>query len=334
MATEAGVNRIAGKTCQPFPTTEQVAGHRITALCWHEPTSLMLIGTEKGLTIHDAATGQTREMTSADGLAPSSIDAIVSVATSADRRADALHDGARDDAVPDIELVQMRHGGEQRLDVFVVDAVPGVHADAERMRVLRALRQTVEFGGLVGRGNGVGERTGMELDELRAALFGAVDLREIGRDEEADGDPGILQDGHPLHELVEARDGIETALGRELLTFLRHQAAALRTHQRARDAHHLFGQSHFHVEAESRLRKRDHVRVLDVAAVFAKVGGDAVRSGGHAELRGFERRRLGGEPGLTDRRHVVDIDTEFQSSGHIQILLNQKKRKKKSNLVM
>ena len=47
VATEAGVNRIAGKTCQPFPTTEQVAGHRITALCWHEPTSLMLIGTEK-----------------------------------------------------------------------------------------------------------------------------------------------------------------------------------------------------------------------------------------------------------------------------------------------
>ena len=156
----------------------------------------------------------------------------------------------------------------------------------------------------------------MELDELRAALSGAVDLREIWRNEEADGDPRALQHGHPAHELVNAGDGVEAAFGRELLTLLRHQAAAPRTHQRARDADHLFSQGHFHVEAEPRLRKRDHVVVLDVAAVFAEVGGDAVRSGGHAELRGFERGRLGCEAGLADRRDVVDIDTEFQGSGH------------------
>jgi hypothetical protein len=75
-------------------------------------------------------------------------------------------------------------------------------------------------------------------------------------------------------------------------------------------------QSHFHIEAETRLRKRDHIVVLDVAAVFTEVSGNAVRSCGHAELRGVERGRLGCEAGLTDRRDVVDIDTEFQSSGH------------------
>jgi hypothetical protein len=65
-----------------------------------------------------------------------------------------------------------------------------------------------------------------------------------------------------------------------------------------------------------------------VAAVFAKVGGDTVRSGGHAELRGFERGRLGGETGLTDRRDVVDIDTKFQCSVHSAI------SKKNSNLIL
>ena len=85
VATEAGVNRIAGKTCQPFPTTEQVAGQRITALYWHEPSGQMFIGTEKGLTTYDPATGRTRELTAADGLVASSIDHITPVRTTVAR---------------------------------------------------------------------------------------------------------------------------------------------------------------------------------------------------------------------------------------------------------
>lgn len=77
VATEAGVNRIAGNVCQPFPLTEQVAGHRITALYWHEPSDQMLIGTENGLTIYNPKSGTTRQLTDKEGLAPSSINAIV-----------------------------------------------------------------------------------------------------------------------------------------------------------------------------------------------------------------------------------------------------------------
>lgn len=109
VATEAGVNRIAGKTCQPFPTTEQVAGHRITALYWHEPTGQMLIGSEKGLTIHDPATGTTQDLTMADGLAPSSIDGIVAAGSKAGQSAKA---GAVDG---DIWLVY-GNGQVQRFD--------------------------------------------------------------------------------------------------------------------------------------------------------------------------------------------------------------------------
>lgn len=77
VATEAGVNRIAGNICQPFPLTEQVSGHRITALYWHEPSDQMLIGTENGLTIYNPKSGTTRQLTDKEGLAPSSINAIV-----------------------------------------------------------------------------------------------------------------------------------------------------------------------------------------------------------------------------------------------------------------
>lgn len=77
VATEAGVNRIAGNACQPFPSTEQVSGHRITALHWHESSGQMLIGTENGLTIYNPKLGTTRQLTDKDGLAPSSINDIV-----------------------------------------------------------------------------------------------------------------------------------------------------------------------------------------------------------------------------------------------------------------
>ena len=76
VATEAGVNRIAGKTCQAFPLTEQVTDHRISSLHWHEATSQMLIGTERGLTLYNPATGIVRQLTADDGLKRSSIEDI------------------------------------------------------------------------------------------------------------------------------------------------------------------------------------------------------------------------------------------------------------------
>lgn len=74
VATEAGVNRIAGKTCQPLPS-EQLSG-LISALCWHEASGSMLIGTERGLTIYNVTTGTMRELNAGDGLVMSSINDI------------------------------------------------------------------------------------------------------------------------------------------------------------------------------------------------------------------------------------------------------------------
>ena len=76
VATEAGVNRIAGKTCQPFLASEWITGRRITALYWYDEAELMLIGTERGLTIYNPANGKIQKLTTNEGLVQSSINAI------------------------------------------------------------------------------------------------------------------------------------------------------------------------------------------------------------------------------------------------------------------
>lgn len=78
VATEAGVNRIAGKTCQPLDG-ELLKG-LITALLWHDPSGCMLIGTERGLVVYNMATGTMRRMDMADGLVKSSINDMVMAA--------------------------------------------------------------------------------------------------------------------------------------------------------------------------------------------------------------------------------------------------------------
>jgi signal transduction histidine kinase/ligand-binding sensor domain-containing protein/CheY-like chemotaxis protein len=76
VATEAGVNRIAGNICQPFPSSEKLREQNITSLLWHDPTQQMLIGTERGLYVYNEQDGSTRILTGKEGLIKSSINDI------------------------------------------------------------------------------------------------------------------------------------------------------------------------------------------------------------------------------------------------------------------
>ena len=53
-------------------------------------------------------------------------------------------DRAAHDAVADVQFHQMRHA-EKRRQIFVIQSVSGVHLQAERVRLLRAGNQTVQF---------------------------------------------------------------------------------------------------------------------------------------------------------------------------------------------
>ncbi|MCR4603829.1 MAG: response regulator [Prevotella sp.] len=76
VGTEAGVNKIAGNTCQPVALQQQLSERLISALYWHQPSGNMLIGTELGLNVYDTRTGNMRLMDVDDGLVASSINDI------------------------------------------------------------------------------------------------------------------------------------------------------------------------------------------------------------------------------------------------------------------
>lgn len=76
VATESGLNRIAGHDCQPMPMAESVTGQRITSIYWHARTNKIMIGTERGLTLYDLQLGTTRHLNAENGLVASSINHI------------------------------------------------------------------------------------------------------------------------------------------------------------------------------------------------------------------------------------------------------------------
>ncbi len=79
-ATESGLNRITGNTCTPIRTKTAwgtfTDNQIITALHYHAPTHLMLIGSENGLNLYDCKNATMREMDSDHGLVDYSINHI------------------------------------------------------------------------------------------------------------------------------------------------------------------------------------------------------------------------------------------------------------------
>lgn len=79
-STEAGVNRIAGLTCQSFQLNHNATRPIITAIFYHAPTDKMLIGTEDGLGIYKCDTGDMTFLTATNGLIDYSINCIAAAA--------------------------------------------------------------------------------------------------------------------------------------------------------------------------------------------------------------------------------------------------------------
>ena len=85
VATEAGVNRIAGKTVmsslEPANrlSAAQLTG-RITSMLWHEASGNMFIGSERALSVYSDKEGTLSHLDSSHGLVPSSVNDIVGAA--------------------------------------------------------------------------------------------------------------------------------------------------------------------------------------------------------------------------------------------------------------
>src|SRR5262249_8169470 len=119
---------------------------------------------------------------------------------------------AADDAVADVQLVQVRDGANLG-DVDVIDAVTGIDHEAKRVTLRGADAESLEFvrprGGVIG----VGVGAGVQFDPRSAQLGGEIDLMLVGIDEQTRLDAGGVHRVGAARDLVAVFHDVEAAFG-------------------------------------------------------------------------------------------------------------------------
>ena len=152
----------------------------------------------------------------------------------------------------------------------------------------------------------------VQLDHLGADPVRGVDLARVGGNEDRDPAAHVAQGRDEMGQPVFVLGHFEPALGRPFLALFGHDADGV-GFVAERDLLHLVGRCHLEVEGQfQRLHQPVDVVVRDVAAVFAEMGGDAVRARLFGELRGPDRVGVGAAAGIPHGGHVVDIHAEAE----------------------
>ncbi len=219
-----------------------------------------------------------------------------------------------DDGVADVQLVDAVDGRD-RLDIVVVQAMPGVDDQAEGTPEGHALAYPLQFTGLLLGVFGVGVATGMQFDSRRADPGGGLDLPRIGIDEQRHFAAHRSQASHRVADALFLAGDVEAALGGQFLAALGDQAA-MRRPDLLGEGEHFLGDPH--LEVHPRLQhflEHPHVAFLDMPAVLAQVHGDTVGAGFLGVQGGLHRVRIAGAPGLAQGGDVIDVHAEQNSSG-------------------
>ena len=136
--------------------------------------------------------------------------------------------------MPDIEFNQVRNA-QQVGQVLAVESVAGVDPEAQQRRLLRPGEEPIQFfRALAFPPKTFGERAGVQFDELAAGVRGGFDLLRVGRDEQADGDPGVVQSFARLRERAQLANDVQPAFGGYFLSPLRDNANDVRLVERGR----------------------------------------------------------------------------------------------------
>ena len=232
---------------------------------------------------------------------------------------EADEDGPADDAVADVELDEVRDDVKER-DIRAGQAVASIDAQAKTVGLTGGGDQSLNFHlALPFAVKLFGISPGVQFDELRPDAGGGFDLRGVRGDEEADVDAGVFQPAAGLRERSFLAGDIQPALSRDLLTSFRDKADNLRTKAEG-EVHDLRRARHFQVETGSNAAAQLHyVAILNVPAIFAQVGGDAVGSGGFAKKSGLDGARLSFVPPpvtrFAQRGDVIDVNAQLQGHG-------------------
>lgn len=234
----------------------------------------------------------------------------------ADGLREADGDRAGDDAVADVQFNKVRNRKEEG-EVAIVEAVSGVDPQAEIVRLTSGGNQAVQVAG-AGRRivEGLGEGAGVQFDELRSGRRRGLHLRGVGGDEQADVDAGVVEAAPRVAERGDLPGDVEPAFGGHLLAAFRDEADDIRAEANC-DVADFGGVGHLEVQAGAHPGAQlPDIAILDVAAVLAQVGRDAMGSGLFAEAGGLDRigfpKTTSAVAGFAERGDVIDVDTEFQ----------------------
>ena len=105
--------------------------------------------------------------------------------------------------------------------------------------------------------------------------------------------PRLAELAHEALQMIVPARRVEAALGGALLAPLRHDAGGVRP-MPERDRQHLVGRRHLEIERQGEpVHQPADVGVGDVAAILAKMRGDAVGAGLLGDQRGAHRIGLG-----------------------------------------
>ena len=217
-------------------------------------------------------------------------------------------EGLGNQRMPDVQLADGEDLGDGG-NVMYGQSVSGVDDQAQIAGEMRAVLDALELPDLFGVAVCIGVCAGVQLDNGRADITGGLDLPVVGIDKERDSDARVGQDFGKFGNFVLLRQYVQAAFGRDFLPFFRHDAYVFRHHFK-RVFEHFFRQRHFKVQARANgVFDGEHVRVFDVAAVFAQVHGNQIRTVRFRDQCRFHRAGIGRAAGIADGGDVIDVDT-------------------------
>jgi len=151
---------------------------------------------------------------------------------------------------------------------------------------------------------------GVQLDGQRAELAGAVDRMKVGTNEKTRPQPQRVEPSETVGDTAVVVRDVEPALGCDLFAPLWDERHLVRANSLG-DREHFVGTGHLEVEdGRHGCGESLDVVVLNVAAIFAEVRGDAIGAGALADNGSVNRVRLHAAARLSQRRDVIDVDVE------------------------
>lgn len=221
------------------------------------------------------------------------------------------------DGMPDVQFPNPEQGGDGP-HVAIVQGMTGIEAHASGLDELPCFGHPgMRLGGgriskIPTRGmEGMGVWAGMHLADLDADLGSGFDLCLLGIDECARPNACLGQLLDDSGKPASVSSHVEAALGGDLEATLRYQHRHLGL-QGTGDLDHLGARGHLQVQWKAfDLGERPDIVVLDVASILAEVNRDSIRPPEQGFLGCQDRIGLVGPTCLTNRRDMIDVDTEF-----------------------